>query len=410
MLGSGNFLNGSAGTNEDNKYKGLNSAGCKLARLCAYPYDYWDFGTQAPKPTNFDNAMKQAKKYNVLPSLLFEHYGSYQPPLTLGDYNKWFAIGKAFAERFRPNSPWWTSQGVKDFGCSLLQAMNEPDINTPIDRQGYHDALKGLADGAHSIDASVRVTPGGWARPNSGNEYICNGYATAVADLLNSGVLDGIDLHTYSNYWAPVSPWVNSCQHDFDSVKSASGITRDINHYCSELNYLYVNGEPNNTNIGEDAAAKLLLTCIWDMIGVVGTGGRPATRLGLLYNLFQENKDPSYDCATSLSPWTPTARARTYQLVAQLTAGMGVVSSDPKGTGEVVCAGGGKKLWAWQDRQNWSNKVGTSYTVQGIPSGLTKLDIYNYNGKIRTVDIPAGQTSLNVTGLTGGETYMFVSS
>jgi hypothetical protein len=411
-MGSGNFLNGSAGPTQDAQYKILNGAGTRMCRFDAYPYDYWDFTNSVAKPQNFDAACKQAQSYGVTPMILFEHYGSYPAPMTLGDYNKWFAIGQAFAGRFRPNSSWWTSQGIKDFGISVFTAMNEPDINGPyIDRTAYHDALKGLADGVHSVDSTLKVIPCGFAPANAFGDYTLGGYGTAIVDLSNDGTLDGIDLHTYSGYWTPVKSNKHSAQHDFDAVKAELGVTRDINYYCTEFNYQRTHGEGFSTSsvdIGEDAASKYLLTTIWDELGVVGSSGQGVSRLALLWNLFQENGDPPYDTAQQMSPWVPTQRAKTYQMMAQLTAGMSFTALDPKTTGEFVLAGTGGTVWVWQDRANWTNHPGTSHTVSEIPAGATKLDVYGWDGLRASIAL-SGQDSYTVNDLPGEATYLFVA-
>jgi hypothetical protein len=58
----------------------------------------------------------EAHRHGITPMFLFEYYTRWHGEL--GGYEKWFAIGQAFAERFRPNSPWLPSQGIRDWGVS----------------------------------------------------------------------------------------------------------------------------------------------------------------------------------------------------------------------------------------------------------------------------------------------------
>jgi hypothetical protein len=110
LMGSGNFNNGSAGATEAAKYTALLAAGCRICRFDAYPYDYWDYDASLPKASDFDKAVLQARTFGVTPMVLFEYYGTYphlKPPIPMLSYDDWYAVGKAFAVRFQPNSAWW---------------------------------------------------------------------------------------------------------------------------------------------------------------------------------------------------------------------------------------------------------------------------------------------------------------
>jgi len=380
------------------------------ARLSAFPQDYY-YNAGAPTPSAFDTLIKNAYNKGVKVAILFEYYSSWtQYPAAGGAYSQWYSIGQAFATRFAPNSSWWTAQGISNFGVTVYQAINEPDMNTPaINATAYHDALKGLADGIHSVNSALKVIPGGFGSANASSNYTCQGYVTAVQDLLNNGTLDGLDLHTYGSTWAPVIGGQHSAYHDFKAVKSASGITRDINYYSTEFNYSILNAEPSNTQISQDAGAKYFLTQIWDQLGVVGNAGQPVTQFALSYSAAElVSEDANFGLTQQFTPsWVGTPRAITQQLVAQLGSGMSWVSADPTTKGLFIMAGAGTKLWAWQDRTGLTNTPGTSFTVTGIPTTATKLNVYGYNGFRQAITFPTGTTSRTVTGLPGNETYMF---
>lgn len=409
IMGSGNFNagDGEYGTAAE-QYDALNFLGAKMSRLNIYPDRYWS--GSAPTPTVVQNAVLEARSKNNTPMILFEYYSEWGP---LGDYNKWFAIGRDFATQFRPNSPWLVSQGITGWGISVYSAINEPDLAVDIPTSTYVNALRGLADGAHSVDATLKVIPGGFMSENAYSNHTLQGYGTAIAQLLNDGTLDGIDLHTYNDIsFAPIvdsngnATFDWSPQADFDSVKSGSGITRDINFYTTEFNF-----KNGTQGINETLAAKRFLTCIWANLGVVKNDGQTAaTQFAFPWNAFHTlSQDVTYGLSTQLTPYTPSVRGTTLKLVLDQTAGMSFVSRDPKGRGEFILNGNNKKMWVWQNYPNWSNVAGTSYTVSGIPTGTTSLQVYGYNGLRSTIPI-SGQTSYNVTGLLTKETYMFLAN
>ncbi|MDX6403845.1 MAG: hypothetical protein QOH70_1300 [Blastocatellia bacterium] len=412
MMGSGNFNNGGGdyGTAAE-QYSALTILGAKMSRMNLYPDHYWN--GSAATPTAVQSAVLQAHTNNNTPMILFEYYTNLG---SLGDYNKWFAIGRDFATQYRPNSPWLASQGVTGWGISVYSAINEPDAANAIPKTGtgsYYDALKGLADGVHSVDATLKVIPGGFMAENAFSDHTLRGYLPAIAPLLNDGTLDGIDLHTYNDIsYAPIimsngtATFSFSPQSDFDSVKSASGITRDVNFYSTEFNFK----NDSSQGIDENLAAKRFLTCIWANLGVVKNDGQTgATGFAFPWNIFHTaSQDALYGLNTQLNPWTPRARGTTLQLVLDQTAGMDFVSRDPKGRGEFILNGNNKKMWVWQNYATWSNITGTSYNVTGIPAGATTLKVYGWDGQRGATITLSGQTSYNVTGLATNETYMFL--
>jgi len=390
------------------KFSALNSAGVKVFRYNLYPGDYFRNG--APYTLSAENELLAAQQHAVTPMILFEHYGPKDG--AAGSYKKWYDIGRAFALRFMPNGTFWQSQGISDFGISLYSAFNEPDADSgtgAIPTAAYAVAMEGLADGVNSADAALKVIPGGYARPNSSDNYTANGFISAIAPLLNSGKLDGIDLHTYNGpvdariYGSNgVGIYTNSAQHDFARVKTASGITADINFYTTEFNF-------KKQNITEDAAAKGFLTCLWDNLGVVKNNGTTrATKLVFPYLLLKTSAQTSYfSLSTQLSPWVPTRRGEVLQLVVNLTQNLSWGSLAPKTTGEfVLFNGNGTKLWVWQNRTNWTNRPGTSFGITGIPGGTGKIEVYGWDGLRNTIPMN-GQASYTVTDLPTEETLMF---
>ena len=410
LLGSGNFTNGGAGTREATQYAVLNAALLRSCRLNEYPGTYFDVNKGVATPARLDAAVLQAHKFGVTPVILFEFYGSYSPGIAKYDWN---AIGHAFADRFRPNSSWWTNQGIRDFGVSLFQAVNEPDGGKGLALQDYHDALKNLADGVHSVDKDLRVIPGGFMTANSASSYTLKGFGLAISDLLNDGTLDGIDLHTYNGRWAPVRPNRHSSQHDFDAIKKACNITRNIHFYTTEFNYQRSENEDGTApdyDLGEDAAARFFLTSIWDQLGVVDADNHPVCKLALAWNLFDlTSKEKNYGLSIQLDPWEPTRRAQILRTVAELSSGMSFDSLDPRGTGVFVLSGNQRKLWVWQDRAHYSTITGTSFEVRGIRAGSTKLEVYGWDGPRASVALQ-GQASYTFHDLPGDETYMFLAS
>lgn len=253
-MGSGNFNNGETGSTVVNQHNALKKSGAKMARFAIYPDWCWVSGVT--KETLHDAAIRQAYTNGITPTFYFEHEGVWTNNL-LG-YTKWYDIGRNFALRFSPNSAWLTNQGIYNWGVTVYQAINEPDLtnNTPPTKwppvpltgtNSYYSALEGLADGVHSVNTNLAVVPGGWGSPNAYgpiNGYLCSGYAGAVAPLINSGKLAGIDLHTYNDAsYAPIVrsngvPTFNfSPQYNFDQVKSANGITDDCGFYSTEFNF-----------------------------------------------------------------------------------------------------------------------------------------------------------------------------
>ncbi|MGI4796838.1 MAG: hypothetical protein ACRYG8_22865, partial [Janthinobacterium lividum] len=205
MVGGGNLTADLAGSQLEPMYEALHGVGARLGRMNSYS---WRDANGTPTPQTLDTAMAQAWQNNVTPMVLLEYYGSYATSSShqpVGSYSQWFQVGQAMAERFRPNGVWARAHGIKNWGVRVFSAMNEPDVEQSIPLPAYHDALAGLADGVHSVDTSLKVVPGGFATCNSQWDATLRGYGPIIADLLNTGRLDGIDLHTYYHqHWFPI--------------------------------------------------------------------------------------------------------------------------------------------------------------------------------------------------------------
>ena len=193
-----------------------------------------------------------------------------------------------------------------------------------------------------------------------------------------------------------------SAQNNFDQVKKACGITRDIRFYATEFNY-------KKRLVDEDQAAKGFLTGLWDNLGIVKKDGKTgAAVFAFPWNLFNDaRQDVEFGMRLSFEPLSLSRRGQVLQRVLKLTEGMTFESRDPRGKGEYVLSGSGKKMWIWQDRTAWTDHPGKTYTVKNIPKQMTRLEVYGWDGLRKTVPL-SGQTSVTVQDLPGEETYLFL--
>jgi len=336
--------------------------------------------------------------------LLFEWYNSFDPVNGPGNYSKWFDIGKGYAQRYGAGGDLAREHNLGNYGVTLFTACNEPE-GTGLSKAWYHNMLEGLADGVHSVNATFRVNPGGFKNANAFSDFTLDGFGSAIADLWNNAKLDGIDLHTYTDVeYAPISgTYKHSAQDNFDQIHIACKITRDVNFYSTEFNF-------KKRVINETTAAQGLLADIWDNLGVVNNAGKPCTKLALIWNLYDlDTNDEPYGIAKQLQPvWIGTERGKTLQMVLAITAGMEFESADPKRSGEFVLVGRNKKLWVWQNRAQWTNHEESWYLVRNIPTGASKLVVYNWAGSLAEIQLN-GASVYNVTKLETEQTYMFLS-
>ena len=399
MIGGGNI--GVKG--DEAKLAVLKSLGAGFCRVPANATEYWNGGK--PLPERFDDVILAAHAHGVAPVLLFEYYTRWN--IEIGGAEKWHAIGRAFAERFHPNSTWLRAHNITDWGVTIYTAFNEPmwkDNNpTPIPLDQYAVALEALADGVHSVDATLRVNPGGYQEvPLFQNR---NPYIKAVAPLFNSGKLSAIDIHRYWDVqYVPMSHGFDfSLQHQFEQVKKQAGITADVQFCTTEMNF-------KKRVVDEETAAAGFLTALWDALTVVGRNGNRVTQFVMPWNIFNlASKDENYGLTEVSSPWTPTARGKVLAMVCELTRRLEFTSVDPKNSGVSVLAGAGRKLWVWQNRPGWSKLAGPSITLTEIPEGATTLEIYGWEGLRKTVST-AGKPTMTVNDLPLGETLLFVTS
>ena len=411
------MMGGAAGTtnrsNESfvNSFSSSNVSGVHNPRLSIYPNRYWDTSTNQPTPEKLDELILMAHDHGQDLVLYFIHYieESGDP----GDYSKWYAIGQAFATRFGKNSAWLASKGITDWGPTTFMAFNEPWHNTQTwDPQVFKDCMDGLGDGVHSVNPDFIVTPGGmptYLLPDR------NPLIGAITPLLNDGTLDGLTFHLYNDTRRD-RPWrmdyeFNS-QAVFDAVKSHWGITADIYYHVTE----YMPKADDELD-----KARYFLMHTWSNLGVVGNQGQPVTRhiAPYLYTITSSAHD-QFGMADADWLWQGNLKGRVYQMVSRLTEGMQFVSLDPRGSGEFVLEGDGKRLIVWQNAEGWTNHLDSSFTVQNIPATATQLEVYRYDswtqpyGGYGGAPAPfqsialSGETSYTVTDLPPGECYMFM--
>ena len=401
-IGGGNIVTHLTGAPTAQMYQALRGVGAKLGRVNSYGWRDLD---RKPTPRNFDAAMLEAHQHGIDPIVLLEYDGSYQnlqPPQPIGSYDEWFAAGQAMARRFRPNGEWGLENGIRNWGATVFTAINEPDVLANIPHDAYRDALAGFADGVHGIDATLRVVPGGFASCNSQLDETLRGYGAAIAGLLESGRLDGIDLHTYYNAkWYPItSGRAFSVQTCFDRIKASMTLKRDINFYATEFN-ISRDGAWENPK----RAAQLFLTALWDQLGVVrGDGRTPATMLAFPWNLADTGRieGPGYAMAASEAPWKPDPRAKVLRMVLDLAGDMRFTSLDPA-AGRFALENDTAQLLVWQDLPGWTDRPGAVWEVQ-LPDGVADAELWGWDGKRRTLRLSGGKVV--ISGLSGNETYM----
>ena len=380
----------------------LQRMGARLGRMNSYG---WRTDARVPTMKDFDKAMMEAYRHGVTPVILLEYEGSYQtldPPQPIGSYEDWFRAGVEVARRFRPNGDWGQEHGIKDFGATIFTATNEPDVQNTIPKKAYHDSLAGLADGVHSIDPSLKVVPGGFAACNIDGDATLRGYGPAIADLLESGKLDGIDLHTYYNSkWFPLTEGrYFSAQSCFDRVKQAMGLKRDIRFYSTEYNISRSFAWQEDEMLG-----KLFFTALWDNLGVVGVDGKSATVFAFPWTLADNGRfgGPAYAMAESESPWLPDVRAKVMQRVLSVAGDMEIVESDPLKSGTLHLSGKEADLFVWHNRRDWTDRLGSTWTV-ALPDWARQAELWGWDGLRETRLVSGG--SVTFENLAEGETYM----
>lgn len=401
-IGGGNLATHLAGKSTQ-LYQALHGVGARMGRMDSFG---WRTVDRVPTPRDFDAAMMEAYKNHIQPVLLFEYDGTYQflsPPQPVGSYQDWFLVGQTMAWRFRPNGEWGHENGIANWGATIFTAINEPDVKAIIPRKDYHDALAGLADGVHSVDKSLRVVPGGFGTCNSHRDATLRGYGPAIADLLEDGRLDGIDLHTYYNdRWYPMTSGKEfSVQTCFDRIKQAMGLKRDINVYSTEFNVARAGSWED-----PDVAAKFFLSAFWDQIALVGNDGRtPKMVFAFPWNLGDTPRVDglNYAMAVGENPWVPESRSLVLKKVLDMAGDMRIVSIDRQ-HGLYRLTGADAELIVWQNIAGWTDRPGHGVEIE-LPDWARTIEVWGWNGLQRR--IPAKGGRFFVDGLNDNETYMF---
>ena len=411
VSGGGNILKSEAGSH---KIADLVALHCGLARVsCHAKNDY--FQGNAPSPENMDEVVLSLLQNGVRPYLSFvfkDDMDSTKTGIPERNYDDWFAIGQAFASRFKKGSPFLVSQGITDLGAYGYAAINEPDHaggeTSGLTYTQYHDMLQGLADGVHSSDPEGKVWPAGYLSGNRDQEYTGHGYCLAIADLINDGTLEGFDLHTYhaKNGAKIHDTYDRSHQHDADQFVVQCGITRpDVDIICTETN---IRGDPDATAQGYDEATarNWFLTSMFDVWGTLRPDGVVARGPRFPWQLWTQG-NPVWHMAEQLEPRVERWCGHTYKMLLDLLWDMHFTFNDPKGTGVHKLKGGGKSAWIFQNiHSSWSTLFGNSVTIDDIPAGATKVDIYDGMGLIETVDGPGAS---HVFSTPTGKSYLFVA-
>jgi hypothetical protein len=402
-IGGGNLVTHLAGEPAlAQLYAALHGVGATMGRMDSYG---WRTRDRRPTPHDFDAEMLQAHENAITPIILLEYEGSYQtldPPQPIGSYHDWFATGQAKAGRFRPDGEWGKEHGIVGWGATIFTAINEPDVQQSIPREAYHDALAGLADGVHSIDPALKVVPGGFATCNSHRDATLRGYGPAIADLLEDGRLDGIDLHTYyHSRWYPITKGVEySVQTCFDRIKQAMGLHRDIKFYATEFNVARLDDWDD-----PKLAAKLFLSAFWDQVSVVGADGHsPVTVLAFPWNLGDTVRvdGPAYAMAATEIPWSPDPRSIVLRMVLRLAGDMTLQSID-KQRGLITLTGADAELVVWQNLPGRTDRPGRALELD-LPDWPRTIEVWGWDGLRRRVAVNGGHLVLD--GLEENETTM----
>eukprot|EP00041_Stephanoeca_diplocostata_P008918 m.133345 g.133345 ORF g.133345 m.133345 type:complete len:478 (-) comp17538_c0_seq1:371-1804(-) len=437
-VGGGNVgTNGVVNNRTIQQVAALKSMGAQGCRTNLYPESFITNGNKwdNPTPESLDNFMALALSANVTPLLIFEYYApQFLNGSGFGTKSQWTHIGKTFAEYLMPGGVWGTKNGApSDFGITEYSAFNEPDDGSGFTPGGilgpevYVSALAGLAEGVQaaarhrgmralqsSSKASVplMVFPGGFMHVNAFGDCTLHGLAPYLGTLWANGTLAGVDLHTYFDIkYAPMEhTYKHSSQANLDCVLAAAGISTPANFRFTTTEFNY-----KRRNVTEEQAAKGIFTAIVDQFSVVDTNGVPITHRFFPWNLFNDpTTDANYGMATSLTPYTPTARGCTWaRVLALLRAGdWSWGSVDPRGTGLTMLEDRyrGAQLVLWQARDKWTTlPLNGTFSVTNLPAEAEKLRVFGWDGLRQTIEIPPDAHSILVGNLTSGESYAFLA-
>lgn len=422
--------------NEINLGLGLEH-GMKAARVSVFAY--WDPKTARPSTENFNNIFDLALKHDANLHVLFNWNSDLAQALDVGGYERWYSIGRAYAQEFGVGGRRATALGRPDYGIKTYAAFNEaafdyldkPDIAASPDQ--VRQALHGLADGIHSILPNAAVKMGGTWGVLLERDPTDGGFVTAIAPLLNDGTLDGIDIHLYYGFskesayglyeeegnkdslptvWNPDY----TVQKVFDSVKRAGGVRTDIYFYTDE--YGISRPKARLTQEQERRLHNDILTLFWDTLMVVGQDGRrPATRLALMwglhgplppheykiFNLHPKTKSPNED--------TPPERLNSYgdtiATAVELARGMRITSVDLQKALLKLESANGREMVVWKNGRGISSIAGSSFTLSDIAKSTRTIEVHTASGYLKEIPVQ-GKKSITFTNLVGQTTYMFI--
>lgn len=419
LSGGGNILFKDS-ANVAYKVPDLQRLHCGMARVRSDASVGYYAGS-SPSPQNHDQDVLLLLEHGVRP--YFSFFASDNTVASLKNYDVWFAIGQAFATRFRPGSDFLRGQGF-DSGAYGYSAANEPDHargETALKYAEYRAILEGLADGVKSVQPGAKVFPGGYLSANRDQEYTGWGYGKAIAPLVNSGQLDGIDLHTYhSRNGAKIhDTYDRSHQSDMDRFLQRSGINNrsDLLLITTETNIRnadlsgqdYASLYPGSGLTNKQVARNWMLTSMFDVWGCVRPDGSLAWGGPRFpWQLWRQGVDDWYMAANTASPVLRDHTGHTYWMLMDLLWDMRFTFADPKRTGVFKLKGGGKSAWVFQNiHPSWSSRYGSSFTIDDIPAGTTKVDVYDGNGRIETVNHPNKPKQTFSTPV--GKSYLFIA-
>eukprot|EP00039_Didymoeca_costata_P006512 m.90946 g.90946 ORF g.90946 m.90946 type:complete len:457 (+) comp13283_c0_seq1:117-1487(+) len=430
LIGGGNVGTSGYVTNETiQQLRILKSIGANGCRTNLYPGAYLSGGKDWSKPTPenaLDEFMQAAANYSIMPMILFEYYADYYPKMGFGTEEQWFGIGKVFASYVRPGGEWIRKEKLlnrvypEGYGVTRFTAINEPDDENQFTNdtltpgpEEYAAAIRGLARGVKSVDATLSVMPGGFMSVNAFDDCTLRGLGKHLAPLWNDGTLDGIDLHTYYDVqYAPMkNTFKHSSQANYDCIMTANNITTPIKFSSTEFNF-------KARLVSDEQAAPRFLTSMWDALTVSTLGGINLGTLAFPWNLFEETQSiPQFALAESFSPYKPNARGKVFQMVLEILnmctwKFVGIQTRD-LGVSQLRCIDSNTTLFVWQDLQGWSTVYQTNVFEVEVYNNLKNVSTYGWDGLRGTQKLPPprpgySMNRVNVTGIQGNETYMFV--
>ncbi len=408
-MGSCDFTGEPVSTNSFNASESIQAAGLNYTRIGVAKEDY--LVNDIVTPQAIDEIVLLLYKEGIKPMLLIEHNPDNG---LLGSEQKWFDIGAAFAERFRPNSTFLTQNNISNWGITEYQAINEPLFgnvtNFPV--TDYLAATKGFADGVHSVDVTLQVSPGGLQEvPLFTNT---NPYMTGIATMLNNGTLNAVDIHRYYDRNQPAYSLIDkvaSHQGLIEKIKSDHGITADFRVWSTEYN---ARGGSDQDN------AKDFVTATWDILTVRGSDDNIYSDFALAFRTYLPvSSNANLGMAVSDFPFLGNPKGVAHQMMANITKGFKMVDADEAAGVDILQAGNGDKMWVFHNRNGWSNQTGATFDITDIPGTATVIEAYRYDSwdpTIGSTGAPApfetqtvsGSTA-QFTGLATGETYMFIA-